>query len=96
MVRAADVVDGAEAEGETVASAAPVAADEAEGSGDADAVRCPVPAAADAGTALSMPAHSPSARAGTHVCLERNELSFRLGGSRAVSMPTEIAHMFDM
>jgi hypothetical protein len=41
-----------------------------------------VPVAASAWPVPSMPAHRPSARAGIHLELERNEVSFRLGGSR--------------
>jgi hypothetical protein len=52
----------------------------AEGAGD-DGTGVP-PVAAGAWPVPSMPAHRPSARAGIHLELERNEVSFRLGGSR--------------
>ncbi|MFJ3309449.1 hypothetical protein ACIPSA_41670 [Streptomyces sp. NPDC086549] len=90
------LVDGADGEGEAVGSTAPATVDDAEGAGDlvgpwafaveavcvAEAGGSGVPVAADAGAVPSTPVHRPSARAGIHLYLERNEGSFHLGGGR--------------
>ncbi|MGW7385009.1 hypothetical protein [Streptomyces sp. NPDC054794] len=106
------LVDGADGEGEAVGSPARAIVDDAEGAGNSDgpwafvvesacAVEADgsgVPVAADAGPVTSMPAHRPSARAGIHLYLERNEKSFHLGGGRTASDPEllGITQQFDM
>jgi hypothetical protein len=68
----------AEGAGDTAAAPGPVG--RAVGAAGTDGTGIPV--AASAWPVPSMPAHRPSARAGIHLELELNEVSFRLGGSR--------------